>query len=36
MGHNQRNNACIIGIPEGEEKEKGTEGILYATTEENL
>lgn len=35
MGHNQRNNACIIGIP-GEEKEKGTESIFNATTEGNL
>ena len=36
MGHNRRNNACIIGIPGGEEKEKGTESIFNATTEENL
>ena len=35
MGHNQRNNACIIGIPEGEQKEKGAESIFNAT-EENL
>ena len=36
MGHNERNNVCITGIPEGEEKEKETESIFNAIIAENF
>ena len=32
----KRNNICMIGIPEGEKKEKGTESIFIAIMAENF
>jgi len=32
----KRNNICIMGIPEGEDQEKGTESIFKATMAENI
>ena len=32
----KRNKICIVGIPEGEEKEKGTESIFKALMAENF
>lgn len=30
MGHNEKQNVCAMGIPEGEEREKGMENISKA------
>ena len=32
----QKANLCLIGIPEGEEKEKGIENIFQETMDENF
>ena len=36
MGHMKRNDICILGIPEGEKKDKGTESIFNTLVAENL
>ena len=36
MGHNERNNIFIMGVSEGEEKEKGTKSVFKAIMAENF
>ena len=31
MGHHEHSNICILGIPEGEENEQGTENLVEET-----